>query len=558
MQNKLIYCLAVVTLLVVGWVYWPIVHANFVWDDWASFHDNSWLTVGDEWKQSIFRGFNSWVYYFRPLVVAFFTLQVRLFDSTPGPMHAVSLGLHLIDTALVAVLAWRCATLSGLEAQQRGWRVLGCMLLYGLHPALIETVSWIGCQFDLIATLWTLLGLIANVTLRRRMVRAAALTFVFFLAACSKESAISLPLLVVLFDWLLFSGRADQGVITSMKTMLARNGLAYVGILLAGIAYLVFRHWAIGPISQLFGDSSMTPLIHGQMIAFTYMHYWGIVLWPSVGMNPIHPVYVGGFAHVTTQSLLMDVATVGLLAWSADAAIRRKSVVACIVLAVTLALFPVLHVFAVEFERSLYHERYATTALAVMCAMLPLLRIPTLDRVPGLQRVAKPALAVLFLAWLISSIATIRMVTPLWASDVNLWRWALAVYPQASQAKDNLLKSYLDIKDYDDYHKLVNRVLADPAPCAGCALFIAKNAVADKDTTLATSALKKAGESPLLIRDQTMSRDYYRLMGEVLIQKGNLTDAEALLQVALQIDPKYPQTKEALERLHALKRPATP
>jgi len=141
--------LAVAILVAVAWVYFPIVHAGFVWDDWPSFRD----LQGDRWSHYVFRDFNQWTIYFRPLVVAFLALQVKLFHGAPGPMHAVSLALHLVNIALVGALAHRVGALAGTTKVRQALATLAAMLIYGLHPALIETVSWIGCQFDLITTL---------------------------------------------------------------------------------------------------------------------------------------------------------------------------------------------------------------------------------------------------------------------------------------------------------------------------------------------------------------------------------------------------------------------
>src|SRR5580765_7213693 len=98
--------LAILALIAV--IYWPVRHGVFIWDDTSSLHDNAWLR-GDAWKE-VFRGFGGWINYFRPLVVLLFAVEIRAFDVTPGPMHLVSLGMHLADTLLVGLLALRLST----------------------------------------------------------------------------------------------------------------------------------------------------------------------------------------------------------------------------------------------------------------------------------------------------------------------------------------------------------------------------------------------------------------------------------------------------------------
>lgn len=558
MSRNLIYLLASSVLIAVAVIYWPVTHANFVWDDWQSFHDKPWLTQGDQWKHYIFNDFNDWTYYFRPLVVAFFTLQVRLFDSAPGPMHAVSLTIHLINTALVGVLSWQCAELAKRSGEQRTWFATLCMALYGLHPALIEPVAWIGCQFDLIMTTLTLLGLIANMRLRQSVPRTTALTALFFLAACSKEAAIAFPLLIVVFDWMLVSSEKESTAAPMLPALIRRNWPAYVGILLAGSAYLIFRRLALGSIADKLQTDSISLLAHLQVISFLYLHYWKIILWPIAGMSPIHPFDIQAFAAVSPSLLAKIVLAFGIFGAGLYASIRRASPFGHMILAVTAALFPVLQIIPGHFEQSLYHERYATLAVAVLCAMLPLARWPGLSlsknggRTPLLI-----SLSAIFL-WLAFSIVDIRVILPKWSSDVSLWEWALAINPHASQAKSNLLQAYMRDKDYAAATNFANELLADPDPCFMCMIGITEIALSNHDLLRAAQALEKAGRSSLLKTDPGMLQHYYQLNARLLIQENKLDSAEKIMQTAIAVDPKNRHSQSLLAEILVLEKQSTP
>ena len=69
MRNRILVASASLVLAVVALIYWPVLQGGFVWDDLISFVWNDWLIQGDKWKTYIFRGFNFWDSYFRPLVV---------------------------------------------------------------------------------------------------------------------------------------------------------------------------------------------------------------------------------------------------------------------------------------------------------------------------------------------------------------------------------------------------------------------------------------------------------------------------------------------------------
>ncbi len=79
--------------------------ADFVWDDEICLHTAASLRHGDSWMQFLSADFCDWRNYFRPLVVAMYTAELRIFNVAPGPMHLVSLGVHLINTLLVGLLA---------------------------------------------------------------------------------------------------------------------------------------------------------------------------------------------------------------------------------------------------------------------------------------------------------------------------------------------------------------------------------------------------------------------------------------------------------------------
>src|SRR5487761_2750661 len=97
--------LAAAVLAATAIAYWPIHAAGLVWDDKFYLHDRAWLRQGRDWLQIVFHGFPDWGAYFRPLGVALFTAEIRLFDTAPMPMHMTSLVLHLLNTLLVGLVA---------------------------------------------------------------------------------------------------------------------------------------------------------------------------------------------------------------------------------------------------------------------------------------------------------------------------------------------------------------------------------------------------------------------------------------------------------------------
>lgn len=538
----------IITLSFVFIVYWPVLHADFVWDDVVDFRDKAWLRTGDEWTHYIFKDFNYWTNYFRPVGVALFTLQVRLFHGEPGPMHFFSLALHLINTFLVGItsLLFFNHFFSNPQAiLKRTYFVAGSMLLYGLHPVLVEPIAWIGSQFDLIVTMLLLFSLVARLCINKIFYRAGIIAFLFFMAACTKESAVSFPLILVVFDWLLVDKAPNQKVQSIVRALLRKNWPTYLCIFIAGLGYLAFRQWALGKIVDPFPPSPLSAFARLQEVCFLYLHYWKTLLFPGTGMSPIHPFDLSQFNRLSLQSSLTDIAAIGLFLAGSYFSIRRSSVFGSMILVVTVALLPVLHIASSNFDSSLYHERYAITALATVCPMIPLafMGIPSSGL---LRKPAMPLLALVCLFWLVAAVITIRSTLPLWFNNVNLWQWALVENPGSVEAKDSLLSAYIDSKDYSNAHKLITKLVAEQADCANCMLNAAILDIHENNPSDASKVLDQVRNSKEILVDKKMFGAYLLATGQMLILQGKLDDAVGALGDARDADPLDPQPRISL------------
>ena len=434
----------VAVIALVTAVYWSVHDAGLVWDDVIFLRDAGGLRYGSNWLQFVLHGFDNWLNYFRPLGVALFAAETRLLDVAPAPMHLLSLGLHLINTLLVGALARAMAIPSNPPA--RPW-LLPCiaMLLFGLHPVLVEPVVWIASQFELLLTLFMLLGLLANLTLRNRAVRAGSVALCFFLAACSKEAAIAFPLLLMIVDWLrpIETQTVDRPwQVVSVR--LQHQWPIYLAVLVAGIVYLAARYWGLGFLMNSYGHTTSLSWSRVHLIGFTYLAYWKLLVWPMAGLGPIHIFPAQQFADFTVATVATDAVALAIILIGFYLLWKRK-LLGGLIMGVTAALLPVLHVIPIEFEESIYHDRYAMTAVAIASALLPNVVAEWLGRL-GNRRLASYALLV-GAGWLIAAVINIRVTVPLWSDEVKLWEWALRQNPGSIVAQDHLFGTYLDRRD---------------------------------------------------------------------------------------------------------------
>lgn len=552
MSNKTVLSLAAFAIVcLTALIYWPVLQAGFVWDDKNIFHDNAWLRYGDGWKELVFHNFYEWINYFRPLVVALFVLEVRAFDVVAGPMHLVSLGIHLTNTLLVGLLALslfperRASRSSAIAASV-------AMLLYGLHPALIEPVIWISCQAELMVTCFMLLGLLLNTQIAHPVFRAVAVAACFFLAACAKESAVSFPLLLVLIDWMRGAAPYQDGhgrIVARLRSLWQRQWPIYVGVLSAGIAYLGIRYWALGFLVQPHGAQPALSLAHLQTVSYIYMTYWRILIWPMVELGPVHIVDASRFATFGAASFAIDLAAVVLPCGGIWLAWKRKPF-GYLIMAVTVALLPVLHIVPVAFDYSLYHERYAMTAVAMACALLPcVVASIALPRVQ-LRRFAIAASAIT-LAWLGLAVMNIRVTLPLWSDETKLWLWVLQEHPESTAAKNHLLSTYIELNDHVHARQVADMLMADDEICPICMVNIASLAVADGDMARAAIALEKAKQTISPHSEPSLVQGFILATGQLREMKHDLQGAELAYRDAIAMEPMDPQAQMNLALLLA-------
>lgn len=535
-------CAAVASLLV-AIAYWPVAHAQFVYDDITDFQAMAWLRHGDRWLQLLFHGFNDWTNYFRPFGVALFTLQLRLFHAQPGPMHLVSLALHLVNTLSVGALALKIGRHSRVPEQQRSWILSISMLLYGLHPLLVEPVAWIGCQFELTATLFMLLGWIANIGIVRPTTRAFSVAICFFLAACSKESAAAFPFVIVILDWFIQTSPNDGSIPARLLKLLNHNWLTYAAVILTGLVYLVIRHWSLGALVPATDAHALPLWARLQEAGFLYLRYWRMFFWPTMGMGPLHPVPQQQFLHFNASAAVQDAGAACILIVGILLALRRGHF-GGLILGVTFLLLPVLHLIGPNFDASLYHERYAMTALALACAWLPTC-LQQISAPLRMHRLLPPAGKLILAAWLILAVITIRITVPLWSTQINLWTWAVQKDPTYIYAKDELISAYINQGDYTSAWKLIDEIVKNHEKCMTCMFNAATLSISEGNPQRASFFLQKAKDLPEL-NTHPHFRTYLTLVAQVELLEHRYKQAETAARAAIALDNLDPQPQLVL------------
>jgi len=519
-------------LIGLGLIYLPTLSHAFVWDD-LTFVRVLWpLRDPAAWWTAVKQPFPIAPGYFRPLGVLFLTVEFSLAGRDPTLFHLLSIALHLLNTALVAWLArlvWPDRRVTSIVA----------LLLYGLHPALIEGVAFISSQFDLLLTLCLLLALIADAKIVQPRQHAIVIGGLFLLAALIKEMAVVLVLILPL--WQLSRDRS----VSIWRAHFRERSPTFLTLIGAGVIYLALRWIGIGnllsPTAPHLPAGDLLP--HALLVARSLLEYTLMIVWPFGALSPLHsstlPVPINdGLAWL---SAAMGLALIGgLVYW-----IRRSPRSGWLAAAALLSLLPVINVIPLNLTGGAFvAERFLVFPLAMLALALS---GPLAGWVTTSHRIGRLSLIGL---WCTASLVTIATTVPHWSNNLALWTWASERAPQSSGVWSGLANEYNQRGDFQIGLEMAQRAIQlNPADewgwnNAGQALF----GLGRYD-----EARRQFEQATRLAPDTAL---FWSNLGGVFRQQGQWPEAEQNLLKALALAPNEPLAQLNLGRLYLdLERP---
>jgi protein O-mannosyl-transferase len=324
--------LVVVTLL----LYLPVVHHEFIngWDDddyvTGNIHVRSGLTLANvAWAFTSF-DMSNW----HPVTWLSHMLDCQLFGLNSGAHHYVNVLLH---AANVLLLFWILQ-----QATNAVWRSFLVAALFAVHPLNVETVAWVAQRKSLLSAFFSLLTIAAYGWYIRKggWKRYLVVVGAFGLALMSKPMAVSLPLLLLLFDyWPL---KRWEELPSSRRW--ARLVLEKVPLFVMSAASSVLTEMAQrsgGSVMQL----SLLPLpTRVENTAISYVSYLGKIFWPA----KLATFYPLGFSQPLGDVIAGAILLVGLSALAL--CFHRAPYIAVGWLFFLITLVPVIGIVQVGFQ----------------------------------------------------------------------------------------------------------------------------------------------------------------------------------------------------------------
>jgi len=553
-------------------VYINAIRNGFVYDDIPQVVQNPWIRETRFIPEIFFT--NVWAFqgistnYYRPLMHISFMLSYYLFGLSPWGFHMVNIMLHAGVSVLVFLISSRLFQAAN-PSQSPFSRALPFIaaVLFAVHPVHTEAVVWVGGVTDLSFALFFLLALYLYILSTGSAVHQKILIVLsvtcFFLATLCKEPALTLPLILVAYDYAF--GREGRPPFYYFKR--------YCPYLGAAAVYFILRLNALGGFAPVRRHSELGLTSYVINIFPLFRQYLQKLIMP-VHLNAYHVFspLSSIFEPNGLLSLAVTMVFVGGVLFT-----MKKSKTAFFALALVLVpLLPALYIpgagentFA---ERYLYLPSFGFVLLVAFFVGQAVLHMPHWS-VPV-------TVALVFVAGLYS-LGTVQR-NAVWRDDERLWRDVVEKSPESAVSHYNLACALNSRGQVDEaIGEFQAAIRLQPAAVAYKSLGAAYQAKgllteaaeqyehavrlqpgdADAHSLLAAAYagsgnLDKAIEHfRVVVQLQPDSASAHYNLGSAYIEKGWPMEAIPHLQSAVRLDPAEKLFRSALDRAMSMKAP---
>jgi len=420
-----------IAVLLVGAAYLRAPGLGFVFDDDVIVKGNLYITsvryipsyfTEHIWSNLMLARKN----YYRPVFLLWLLGNYKEFGTDPLGWHMSSLLLHLGNVVLLYLLA--------LRFTRERFSALAASLVFGLHPVQVENVVWASCSTELLGSFLALAAMLCYLrsleAASRRSALLAASVFLYALATMTKETAIILPAIVFLHEWL---GRPA----TSAQVPPRTRGAAFFASLaeslpfgVAAVGYLAARVAVLGGLGT--AVVTMTKQVWFETIPSILQVYLTHLVWPARLSAFYDYPYIAQFSARAVVLPALLLAGLGILLF---VAIRKSPGAQLAAVWMVLPILPVLDIPI--FPRGEFvHDRYLYHPL-IGLALLAGFGVAALERRWRSREARWAIYSVCGGVALAMGAATFHQ-TGFWTDNFTLYTRGVEVAPRSGFANNNL------------------------------------------------------------------------------------------------------------------------
>lgn len=395
--------------------YANMLSGAFQFDDYNVIVNEPHVHTWGDW----FAGLGSGI---RPLLKFSYTLNWTMDTGVVG-FHVANLLIHWVNAFLVYRLAQVFTRQQWLRDSLRNVPLLTA-LLFAVHPANTEAVSYICGRSASLMTLFYLAALLSYVSGRTRDDRVClyvATPLLFILALGVKETAITFPLALLL--WELGCGGRWQ---TAFKPQWPVWALSAVAVL-----FFIFNNSYFAQMQRSAEFNSLYGNLATQLTGFAWLlRQWALPLWLNI--DPDLPLRTDLSGALLPLSLFIASLALMLACW------RGRPWLSFALAWAMLQLIP-LYLFLPRIDIANERQLY----LAAWPLFLALSIELTLRLNEKALRLVTAALLLAFTGLTVSR-------NQVYASEISLWQDTVTKSPNKARAHNNLGHAYLLARRYDE------------------------------------------------------------------------------------------------------------
>lgn len=540
MQQKSTFWIIVLIVIVTSLIYIKSLTNPFVFDDnlvivkndfvksWKNFpllFSKTYLTSTEDVIYLGLHNIGAGEISYRPLVTASYFLDYTFWKLNHFGYHLTNLLLHIFNVLLLYYLIF-------LISKSKRTALL-TSLFFALHPVNVEAVAVVSHREDLLAFLFFIAAFLLFIKSdcyvgRKRLFCYFVSLLSFWLALFSKEMAVTLPLVLILYDY-FFTYQREKGRI--FKYIKVRYG-AYILVLLF---YFWVRFFFLAGANEFQlrypgGDFYTNSLLMSKVFA-------SYIQWFLFPIN-IHLVLPGDPEFIPhsffNPSVLFSILLLITLFVVAVKIRKRSKEISFAIFWFFITLLPVSNILPI---RNYMASRYLYLPVVGFCFLMAtfMIRLPALKiaSIPKniFQRVAGDLIVILLVLYCVFTL--VRQFA--WQDDLMLWSEMVGVYPKSSMAHYNLANALRSIDLFDEAIGEYNIAIRLEPGYARNYNFLGLCYYGKGMFDEAVKDFRKAIElNPKLT-------DAYINLGIVFGDKGLYKEAVSYFEQAIKIDPRQPQ-----------------
>ncbi|MGD0884091.1 MAG: tetratricopeptide repeat protein [Thermodesulfovibrionales bacterium] len=431
MRKRIPALLILIIFLVSFAVYFNALSNDFVFDDSVQVLENDWIKdvkyIPDIFSNSVwgFQGETRISNYYRPFMHLIFMFNYYVFGLRPWGFHLVNILFHCGVSVLVFLIIQRLLTghNSSVSSVYLSPPFIAAML-FAVHPIHTEAVTWISGLPDVSFPFFYLLSFYLYVSFRDGAKRGYILSVLSFSAAAfSKEPALTLPIMLIAYDYLLKN--SDETFLKAIKR--------YIPYVVVSGSYLLMRYYALGSFAPTEFHTNLGPYESIINVFPLFKEYLTSLLWP-LNLNlwhSFHPI-----SSLFEAMGIMSVAVTVIFFVVAIAAYRKNKIVFFSFLLFVVPLLPAFYIKGIGGKP--FAERYLyLTSVGYVLLSAVFLSWAT-EKLPQAVR----GMTIVFTV--IAGLYTVGTVdrNNVWKNDYTLWSDTVRKAPDEAWPHYNLGTAY--------------------------------------------------------------------------------------------------------------------